>query len=129
MTRVFHLVANPIHRYSIGDRKLGHPDSGHIAAIAGPFIGLGCGGYLLVSSLRVKNAGIRHATELTTAVRNIAPMLLMMIFPFAADPLVTVSITILNTINITVVLLLVLLWRRRVQSFRPVAETPPIASG
>ena len=53
----------------------------YIAALAGPFIGLGCG-YLLVSGLRVKDVGIRHATEVTTAVRNIAPMLLMMIFPF-----------------------------------------------
>jgi len=52
----------------------------YIAAIAGPFIGLECG-YLLVSSLRVKDVGMRHATETTTAVRNIAPMLLMMIFP------------------------------------------------
>ena len=83
----------------------------YIAALAGPFIGLGCG-YLLVSGLRVKDVGIRHATEVTTAVRNIAPMLLMMIYPFAADPLVTVSITILNTVGITVVLLFVLLWRR-----------------
>jgi BASS family bile acid:Na+ symporter len=83
----------------------------YIAALAGPFIGLGCG-YLLVSSLRVKDVGIRHATEVTTAVRNIAPMLLMMIFPFAADPLVTVSITILNTIGIVTVLLFVLMWRR-----------------
>ena len=83
----------------------------YIAALAGPFIGLGCG-YLLVSSLRVKDMGIRHATEVTTAVRNIAPMLLMMIFPFAADPLVTVSITILNTIGIVTVLLFVLMWRR-----------------
>ena len=70
----------------------------YIAALAGPFIGLGCG-YLLVSSLRVKDARIRHATEATTAIRNIAPMLLMMIYPFAADPLVTVSITILNTVG------------------------------
>ena len=76
----------------------------YIAALAGPFIGLGCG-YLLVSSLRVKDVGIRHAAEATTAVRNIAPMLLMMIYPFAADPLVTVSITILNTVGITIVLL------------------------
>ena len=53
-----------------------------------------------------------HATEATTAVRNIAPMLLMMIFPFGADPLVTVSITILNTIGIVAVLLFVLMWRR-----------------
>ncbi|HYJ60413.1 MAG TPA: bile acid:sodium symporter [Actinomycetota bacterium] len=83
----------------------------YIAAIAGPFIGLGCG-YLLVSGLRVNDLGIRHATETTTAVRNIAPMLLMMIFPFGADPLVTVSITILNTIGITTVLLFVLMWRR-----------------
>ncbi|HWO52361.1 MAG TPA: hypothetical protein VNN23_12235, partial [Ornithinibacter sp.] len=82
-----------------------------IAAIAGPFIGLGCG-YLLVTSLRVKDVRIRHATESTTAVRNIAPMLLMMIFPFGADPLVTVSITILNTVGITIVLLFVLVWRR-----------------
>ena len=46
---------------------------------------------------------------MTTAVRNIAPMLLMMIFPFGADPLVTVSITILNTIGIVTVLLFVLM--------------------
>ena len=83
----------------------------YIAAIAGPFIGLGCG-YLLVSGLRVKDVGIRHATEVTTAVRNIAPMLLMMIFPFGADPLVTVSITILNTVGIVTVVLFVLMWRR-----------------
>lgn len=80
----------------------------YIAALAGPFIGLGCG-YLLVSSHRVKNVGIRHATEITTAVRNIAPMLLMMIFPFGADPLVTVPITILNTVGIVIVVLFVLM--------------------
>lgn len=83
----------------------------YIAAFAGPFIGLGCG-YLLVSGLRVTDVGVRHATEVTTAVRNIAPMLLMMIFPFAAYPLVTVSITILNTVGITIILLFVLVWRR-----------------
>ena len=83
----------------------------YIAALAGPFIGLGCG-YLLVSALRVKDVGIRHAAEVTTAVRNIAPMLLMMIFPFVSDPLVTVSITILNTIGIVTILLFVLMWRR-----------------
>jgi len=83
----------------------------YIAAFAGPFIGLGCG-YLLVSGLRVKDVGARRATEVTTAVRNIAPMLLMMIFPFAAYPLVTVSITILNTVGITIILLFVLVWRR-----------------
>ena len=47
----------------------------YVAALAGPFIGLGCG-YLLVSALRVRDVGFRHATEITTAVRNIAPMLL-----------------------------------------------------
>ena len=36
----------------------------------------------------------------------------MMIFPFGADPLVTVSITILNTVGITIVVLFVLMWRR-----------------
>ncbi len=87
----------------------------YIAALAGPFIGLGCG-YLLVSGLRVKEVGIRHAAEVTTAVRNIAPMLLMMIFPFGADPLVTVSITILNTVGVTFVLLFVLMWRRSAPS-------------
>ncbi len=101
----------------------------YIAAIAGPFIGLGCG-YLLVTGLRIKDVGVRHASEITTAVRNIAPMLLMMIFPFVADPLVTVSITILNTIGLTVVLLFVLLWRRAlspsdgdVPTDRPVAAS------
>jgi hypothetical protein len=57
----------------------------YIGALAGPFIGLGCG-YLLVTSLRVKDVGIRHATETTTAIRNIAPMLLMMIFPLCSRP-------------------------------------------
>ena len=39
-------------------------------------------------------------------------MLLMMIYPFATDPLVTVSITILNTVGIVIVVLFVLMWRR-----------------
>ena len=48
------------------------------------------------------------------SVQQVAlPMLLMMIYPFGADPLVTVSITILNTIGITTVLLFVRMWRRR----------------
>ena len=92
----------------------------YLAALAGPFIGLGCG-YLLVSSLRVKDGGMRHATEITSAVRNIGPMLLMMIFPFVADPLVTVAITILNTIGLVVVLLFALVWRRAAS---PRALTP-----
>jgi BASS family bile acid:Na+ symporter len=83
----------------------------YLAALAGPFIGLGCG-FLLVSIVRVRDLGIGHSIEITTAVRNIAPMLLMMIFPFVAYPNVTVSITILNSIGITVVVLFVLMWRR-----------------
>lgn len=96
----------------------------YIAAFAGPFIGLGCG-YLLVSGLRVKDVAVRHAAEITTAVRNIAPMLLMMIFPFAADPLVTVSITILNTIGVTVILLFVLVWRRAASFTSPTKVSAP----
>lgn len=46
-------------------------------------------------------------------------MLLMMIFPFAAYPLVTVSITALNTIGVTIIVLFALRWRR--------AATPAIA--
>ena len=99
----------------------------YVAALAGPFIGLGCG-YLLVSRLRVQDVGIRHATEVTTAVRNIAPMLLMMIYPFAADPLVTVSITILNTIGIVTVLLFVLMWRRAASPSNTHATTNQPAS-
>ncbi len=99
----------------------------YIAALAGPFIGLGCG-YLLVSSLRVKDVGIRHAAEATTAVRNIAPMLLMMIFPFGTDPLVTVSMTILNSIGITIVLLFVLMWRRTASPSDTYATTNQPAS-
>jgi BASS family bile acid:Na+ symporter len=95
----------------------------YIAALAGPFIGLGCG-YLLVSGLRVKALGIRHAAEVTTAVRNIAPMLLMMIFPFGADPTVTVSITILNTAGLVIVLLFVLMWRRAASPADPNASQP-----
>jgi len=99
----------------------------YIAAIAGPFIGVGCG-YLLVSGLRVKELAVRHAAEITTAVRNIAPMLLMMIFPFGADPLVTVSITILNAIGITVVLLFVLAWRRAAPATSPTTMSSPVST-
>ena len=95
----------------------------YLAAFAGPFIGIGCG-YLLVSGLRVKDVAIRHATVATTAVRNIAPMLLMMIYPFAADPLVTVSINILNAIGITTVLLFVLVWRRTASTSDTDATAP-----
>jgi bile acid:Na+ symporter, BASS family len=100
----------------------------YIAALAGPFIGLGCG-YLLVSGLRVKGVGARHAIEATTAVRNIAPMLLMMIYPFAADPLVTVSITILNSVGIVIVLLFVLTWRRGASPSDTPATTGQPSSG
>ncbi len=99
----------------------------YIAAIAGPFIGVGCG-YLLVSGLRVKELAVRHAAEITTAVRNIAPMLLMMIFPFGADPLVTVSITILNAIGITVVLLFVLAWRRAAPATSATTMNSPVST-
>jgi BASS family bile acid:Na+ symporter len=94
----------------------------YLAAVAGPFIGLGCG-YLLVSILRVKDVGIRHATEITTAIRNIAAMLLVMIFPFGAYPLVSVSITILNSIGIVVVLVFALAWRRALASSSARATT------
>jgi hypothetical protein len=50
-----------------------------------------------------------------------------MIYPFAADPLVTVSITILNTIGITTVLLFVLMWRRAA-SPSDTEVTPPALS-
>jgi BASS family bile acid:Na+ symporter len=47
----------------------------------------------------------------------------MMIFPFRADPLVTVSITILNTVGIVTVLLFVLFWRRAASPSDPLAST------
>ena len=54
----------------------------------------------------------------------------MMIYPFAADPLVTVSITILNTIGITVVVLFVLMWRRAASpSDTPAATKQPASEG
>ncbi|HEX8034329.1 MAG TPA: bile acid:sodium symporter [Ktedonobacterales bacterium] len=99
----------------------------YLAAVAGPFIGLGCG-YLLVSILRVHDVGIRHATEITTAIRNIAPMLLVMIFPFGAYPLVSVSITILNSIGITVVLVFALAWRHAIAPKGTAAGTPASAA-
>ncbi|HKS70671.1 MAG TPA: hypothetical protein VJQ45_09630, partial [Ktedonobacterales bacterium] len=79
--------------------------------------------YLLVSVLRVRDVGIRHATEITTAIRNIAPMLLVMIFPFGAYPLVSVSITILNTFGIVVVLVFALAWRHALAPARARAKT------
>jgi BASS family bile acid:Na+ symporter len=122
---LFNLNFTLVAYWSLFEQEWG--TASYVAALAGPFIGLGCG-YLLVSSLRVKDVGIRHATEATTAVRNIAPMLLMMIFPFAADPLVTVSITILNTVGIVIVVLFVLMWRRAASPSDPDATTNEGAS-
>jgi hypothetical protein len=48
---------------------------------------------------------------------------LMMIFPFRSDPLVTVSITILNTIGLVTVLLFALMWRRVASLSDPHAST------
>jgi BASS family bile acid:Na+ symporter len=69
-----------------------------------------------------QRCGNQAWTEITTAIRNIAPMLLMMIFPFVAYPLVTVSITILNTIGLVIVLLFVLMWRRAASHVRSPAD-------
>ena len=56
----------------------------------------------------------------------------MMIFPFGADPLVTVSITILNTIGIVIVVLFVLMWRRAASPFdtpqQPTSQRPERAA-
>jgi bile acid:Na+ symporter, BASS family len=100
----------------------------YIAAIAGPFIGLGCG-YLLISILRIKDVRIRHAAEITTAIRNIGPMLMVVIFPFGAYPLVTVSITILNTIGIIIVLVFALAWRHALAPAGAHATTSHVTSG
>ena len=100
----------------------------YLAAIAGPFIGLGCA-FLLVTILRVHEVGIRHATEITTAIRNIAPMLLVMIIPFGVYPLVSVSITILNTIGIVVVLLFALAWRRAAAPQGAESGAPEVPGG
>lgn len=95
----------------------------YLAAIADPFIGLGCG-LLLVSILRVKDKRVRHATETTTAIRNIAAMLMVVIFPLGADPLVTVSITALNTFGLVVVLVFALEWRHALSPAGARAKTP-----
>jgi BASS family bile acid:Na+ symporter len=58
-------------------------------------------------------------------------MLLVVIFPFGAYPLVTVSITALNTFGIVVVLIFALEWRHALSPSRSrarakaKAETPP----
>jgi BASS family bile acid:Na+ symporter len=57
-------------------------------------------------------------------------MLLMMIFPFGTDPLVTVSITILNTVGIVTVVLFVLMWRRAAPPSDPhVTGSQPASEG
>ena len=100
----------------------------YIAAVADPFIGLLCG-YLLVSILRIKDVRIRHAAEITTSIRNIMAMLLVVIFPFGAYPLVTVSITVLNTFGLLVVLVFSLEWRHALSPAgartKTTSETPP----
>ena len=91
----------------------------YIAALAGPFNTTSGVATYLVSSLRVKDVGIRHATEATTAVREHRSDLLnddLSLCKAENRRLVTVSITILNTIGITAVLLFVLMWRRAASS-------------
>ena len=66
---------------------------------------------LPVFESKTLESGMRPRRPLRYATS--ARMSLMMIYPFAADPLVTVSITILNTIGITTVLPFVLMWEVR----------------
>jgi BASS family bile acid:Na+ symporter len=96
----------------------------YIAAIADPFIGLGCG-FVLVTILRIKDVRVRHATETTTAIRNIMAMLLVVIFPLAAYPVVNVATTALNTFGILIVLIFVLEWRHALSPSGARAKTTP----
>ena len=83
----------------------------YIAALAFPFIAILCG-YILVSLLRIKDLGTRHACEITTGQRNLSASILVAIFPLGAYPLVSVSVLSIQIIAILVVLVFSMEWAR-----------------
>ena len=98
----------------------------YLAAIAIPFLGIGSA-YILAYILRLKDAGTRHACEITTGQRNLAVTIVMILFPFAAYPLVGVSALVVICISTVILLLFSLEWRRtlaREGAVGDTAETP-----
>lgn len=83
----------------------------YLAALAIPVLGLLCG-YLLVSILRIKDSGTRHAAEITTGQRGVSAGLLMCLFPLGAYPLVSVSFLACSIIAIVLLLVFSLEWGR-----------------
>jgi BASS family bile acid:Na+ symporter len=104
----------------------------YVAAIAVPLLGLVCA-YALVTILRLKDAGTRHACEITTGMRSLPIVILMILFPFVADPLVGVSSLMANLIGLIVLLIFGLEWGRAVArksegaSVEQTAKTEPQA--
>ena len=82
----------------------------YIAALAGPFIGLGCGTFSSPAfESKTWGSGMRPIDHCGPQHRSDAPDDDLSL---CADPLVTVSITIINTVGLVIVLLFVLMWRR-----------------
>jgi BASS family bile acid:Na+ symporter len=83
----------------------------YAAAIAVPLITI-ASGYVLGSILRFKDAGTRHAFDITTGQRNVSAGLIMCLVPFAAYPLASVSFLAINFIGIVILLVFSLEWGR-----------------
>jgi BASS family bile acid:Na+ symporter len=94
----------------------------YMAAIAVPLLGLACA-YVLVTILRMKDEGTRHACEITTGMRSLPIVILMILFPFVADPFVGVSSLMANCIGLVVLLIFGMEWGRAVSRRSSVAES------
>ena len=99
----------------------------YVAAIGVPLLGLVCA-YALVTVLGLKDAGTRHACEITTGMRSLPMVILMILFPFAADPLVGVSSLMANLIGLVVLLIFGMEWGRAVAKKGVVASAEPTAT-
>ena len=95
----------------------------YLAAVAVPILGIALG-----SLISRSDVAARHASIITTAQRSIGGAIVVTIFSYP-QPLANVAVTIINTIGITVLLLLSLEWDHRSSARTSAATTEVVGTG
>ena len=88
------------------------------AAVAVPILGI-----VLGSLISRKSVGARRASVITTTQRSISGAIVVTVFNYP-QPLANVAVTIINTIGITILVVLSLEWGRGSAPFSPHTEPP-----
>jgi BASS family bile acid:Na+ symporter len=94
----------------------------YAAAVVVPILGIALG-----SLISRKSVGARHASMITTAQRSIGGAIVVTIFNYP-QPLANVAVTIINTIGITILVVLSLEWGRGSAPTSPPTEPPSSAT-